>query len=110
MATELPEDVQWYIWKIYRKNHVMNELINKFKFVWYEPSDRLKELVSCDQGAIQHGHHELADMIEDEDMWAYDSCVYGRCENCAHYGFPCTNLAVYAFRNLKLDCLFHVNS
>lgn len=109
MALELPEDVQWYIWNIYSKNHVMNELIDKFEFVWHEPSDRLKELVSCDRGAIQHGGHELADMIEDEDMWAYNSCVYGRCENCAHYGFPCTNLAFYGFRNPELDCLFYAN-
>ena len=87
----------------------MNELIDKFEFVWHEPSDRLKELVSCDRGAIQHGGHELADMIEDEDMWAYNSCVYGRCENCAHYGFPCTNLAFYGFRNPELDCLFYAN-
>ena len=109
MALELPEDVQWYIWNIYGKNHVMTELINKFEFVWHEPSDRLKELVSCDQGAIQHGHHELADMIEDENMWAYNVCVYGRCENCAHYGFPYTNLAVYGFQNTKLNCLFQAN-
>ena len=105
----LPEDVQWYIWNLYGKNHVMSELINKFEFIWHKPSYRLMTLVSCDQGAIQHGHHELADMIDDDDMWAYNICVHGRCENCAHYGFPCTNSAVYGFRNPYLVCLFHAN-
>ena len=109
MALELPDDIQWYIWKIYRSNHVMSELFNNFEFVWHNPSDRLKSLVSCDHGAIQHGYHELADMIEDHNMWAYNSCVNDKCMNCQAYGFPCTNLAAYGFQNMELDCLFHAN-
>lgn len=105
----LPEDVQWYIWRTYVKDHLTQDLIDSYEFVWHEPSDRLKSLVSCDPGAIQHGHHELADMIEDENMWAYHECVSNKCENCKHYGFPCSNLAVYGFENPHLDCLFHAN-
>ena len=109
MALSLPEDVQWYIWKIYGKTHIMNDLINSFEFVWHEPSDRLKQLVSCDKGAIQHGHNELSDMIDDENMWAWNSCINGHCQNCTTYGFPCTNLAMYGFDNPNLDRLFHAN-
>ncbi len=105
----LPEDVQWYIWRTYVKEHLTHDLINSYEFVWYEPSDRLKSLVSCDPGAIQHGHHELADIIEDENMWAYRACVSSKCENCKHYGFPCLNLAAYGFQNPHLGGLFHAN-
>lgn len=109
MEIALPDDVQWYIWGLYGKTHVMNELINTFEFVWHEPSDRLKQLVSCDRGAIQHGYNELSDMIDEENMWVWHTCVRGRCENCARHGFPCTNLAAYGFENLELNCLFHAN-
>lgn len=109
MAIELPEDVQWYIWRIYGREYVMAELFNNYEFVWHKPSDRLKSLVRCDQGAIQHGHHELTDMIEDHNMWLYHDCVSSKCENCSQYGFPCSNLAMYGFQNPHLNCLFKSN-
>ena len=105
----LPEDVQWYIWRIYTKTHLAHDLINSYEFIWHEPSDRLKSLVGCDKGAIQHGAHELTDMIDDENMWAYCSCVGNKCENCSSYGFPCLNLAAYGFCNEKLAGVFQAN-
>ncbi len=105
----LPEDVQWYIWRTYVKTHLAHDLINTYEFIWHEPSDRLKTLVGCDKGALQHGAHELTDMIDDEDMWAYNICVGEKCANCSHYGFPCLNLSHYGFRNDKLAGVFQVN-
>jgi len=107
--SSLPEDVQWYIWRIYVREHLTRDLINSYEFIWNEPSDRLKSLISSDKGAIQHGAHELADMIDDQDMWAYHTCVRGKCENCTQYGFPCMNLANYGFRNDKLTAVFQAN-
>lgn len=105
----LPEDIQWYIWRIYVKEHLARDLINSYEFIWHEPSERLKSLVAHDKGSIQHGAHELADMIDDEDMWAYKICVGGKCENCVSYGFPCLNLSCYGFRNDKLTGVFQAN-
>jgi len=107
--SSLPEDVQWYIWRIYVKEHLARDLINSYEFIWHEPSDRLKSLMAPDKGAIQHGAHELTDMIEDEDMWVYRNCVGEKCENCSHYGFPCLNLAYYGFRNEKIAGMFQAN-
>jgi len=106
---ELPEDVQWYIWRIYVKEHLARDLINSYEFIWHEPSDRLKTLMASDKGALQHGSHELSDMIDDENMWAYHTCVREKCENCTHYGFPCMNLAHYGFQNEKLAGMFQAN-
>ena len=109
MALALPDDVQWYIWNIYKKAHVLPELLGNKSFLWSDPSERLVSLVSCDVGAIEHGHHELHDMIEDHNMWAYHECVSGRCANCEVNGFPCRNLACYGFENMNMEGLFQSN-
>ncbi len=104
-----PENFQWMVWRAFFSKFVLRELIRQLDFIWENPSDQLLRLCSGDAGAIQQGHHELAEMIEDEHMWMYNLCVGGKCLNCEDYGFPCTNLAWHGFRNMHLDCLWKAN-
>lgn len=92
----LPEDIQWYIWRMYFKQYVVAEFYGKYQFVWENPSDYLKKICK-DKGCVQHGHSELEDLIDDENMWCWDVCVGEKCENCKYHGFPCNNLAYYGF-------------
>ena len=108
MNAVLPEDLLWVIWKTYNSSFVMKELISSQKFLWKNPSARLKAL-SKDKGCIQQGHSELEDMIEDENMWAWKDCTEGACPNCEHYGFPCSNLVWYGFRNDFVEGLWEPN-
>jgi len=104
----LPDDIQWLIWKIYFSKNVLKELQVEYDFVWRNPSDNLIDLCK-DVGCIQQGHHELEEMIEDHNMWAYDHCCEIKCDNCIIYGFPCANLAHYGFENMRLDGLWQPN-
>ena len=104
----LPEDLQWYIWRKYFQQHVISDFYGKFRHSWQCPSDRLLDLCR-DKGCIQQGHSELEDLVEDENMWCWNSCVSGKCENCAHYGFPCHNLAEYGMEIPRLGCHWEAN-
>jgi len=104
----LPEDIQWYIWRMVYSQTVLVDVITKHKIIWEDPSDRLLSLCK-DRGCIEHGHNELSDLIEDENMWCWNNCVNNRCANCAAYGFPCSNLAYHGFNIPKLDCQWEAN-
>ena len=111
MNALLPHDIQWFIWrKVFR--FVVKELSGGpqqgGRIPWQNPSDRLIDLCQ-DTGTIQQGHHELEDMIEDHNMWAYTLCVHGLCDNCVMYGFPCLNLASYGFNNPSLGGIWKAN-
>lgn len=82
-------------------NFVLDELVRNHKSVWEAPSFGLKFMCE-DVGCIQHGHHELADLIEDHNMEYLIDCVQYKCENCRQWGFPCDNLAEYGFQNSRL--------
>ena len=105
---DLPEDIQWYTWRIFFKHHIVPELYGKYQHIWECPSDRLLDLCR-DKGCIQQGSSELEDLIEDENMWAWNICVNGKCENCSHYGFPCHNLAQHGFQIPRLGCQWEAN-
>ena len=105
----LPEDILWYIWKIYNTNNVLDELMSRTGFVWYKPSRRLMSLVSCDLGALQHNYTDLDQMIEDHNMWVYHECVQLRCMDCAEYGFPCHYLAERGFEKPHLAHTWQAN-
>jgi hypothetical protein len=96
-------DLQWYTWKLYLSNVVLDELVTSHTSVWSEPSRYLKSICE-DVGCIQQGHHELTDLIEDHNMIYYNGCVEGHCENCRYFGFPCANLAVHGFGTLSFVC------
>ena len=104
----LPSDIQWLIWRTYYSKFVLDSLMNGFDFVWRKPSDRLIELCK-DVGTIQQGHMEIHEMIEDHNMWCWETCVGSNCANCEIYGFPCTNLAIHGFNNERLDRLWKPN-
>lgn len=104
----LPDGVQYLIWKAYNSTFVMKELISSQKFAWEDPSDNLIDLCT-DVGTIQQGHHELDDMIEDHNMWAFNDCIKSKCGNCKNYGFPCGNLAIHGFHNMKIADLWNPN-
>lgn len=104
----LPGDIQWLIWKTYNSTFVMKELVSSQKFLWENPSQQLKNLCQ-DIGCIQQGHHCLEEMIEDHNMDAWNHCVEEHCMNCQHFGFPCSNLATYAFQNPSIAELWHPN-
>src|SRR6056300_523882 len=104
----LPNDVQYLIWRSYYSKFVLTHIINCFDFVWRNPSDRLLELCK-DIGTIQQGHIEIYEMIEDHNMRCWYECVNNKCRNCEEYGFPCTNLAIHGFNNVRLDCLWTPN-
>ena len=105
----LSEDIQWLIWKAYNSTFVMKELISSQKFLWEHPSPRLIQLCTRDKGCIQHGHHELEDMMDDENRQYLSICVDTKCDNCQVHGFPCANLAWYGFRNDFLEGLWDPN-
>ena len=105
----LPEDILWYIWKIYNTHNVLDELMSRTGFTWYKPSRRLMSLVSCDLGALQHNHTDLDQMIEDHNMWVYHECVQSRCMDCAEYGFPCHYLAERGFEKPHLAHMWQAN-
>lgn len=104
----LPEDIQWYIWRMVFSQTVINDVVTKHKIVWEDPSDRLLELCK-DPGCIEHGHNELSDLIEDENMWVWNLCVSEKCDNCIAHGFPCKNLSYYGFNIPKLGCQWQAN-
>ena len=104
----LPEDLQWYIWRMYFKQHVVPDFYGEYHHTWENPSDRLLDLCR-DKGCIQQGASELEDLVEDENKWAWDICVHGKCANCAYHGFPCYNLAEYGFQNPRLGCHWEAN-
>lgn len=104
----LPDDIQWLIWRTYFSTFVNKDIISSQKFHWSNPSQKLITLCR-DEGCIQQGHSELEDMIEDENMWAWQSCTEGICLNCKHEGFPCTNLAWYGFQNDFIEGLWQPN-
>lgn len=97
----LPEDIQWYIWRIVFKQNVVPDILTNHKFIWEDPSDQLLDLCR-DPGCIQQGHSELEEMIEDQNMWCWEVCVHEQCDNCRVHGFPCLNLAAYGFENSKI--------
>ena len=104
----LPDGVQYLIWKSYNSTFVMKELILSQKFIWENPSDNLIDLC-MDVGTIQQGYHDLEDMIEDHNMWCFHDCVKSKCANCVCYGFPCSNLAIHGFHNMKIADLWKPN-
>ncbi len=104
----LLDDIQWLIWKTYNSTFVTKEIVSSQKFLWENPSARLKALCR-DKGCIQQGHSGLEDMIEDENMWAWKNCTEGACGNCQYHGFPCANLAWYGFRNDFIEGLWEPN-
>ena len=104
----LPDDIQWYIWRMVYTQSVVPDIITKYKIVWEDPSDRLLELCK-DRGCISHGHNELSDLIEDENMWSWNLCVNSKCPNCTYHGFPCPNLTHYGFKIPKLDRQWDAN-
>lgn len=106
LAAVLPDDLQWLIYRTYFSSKVVPALERTYQFRWENPSDRLKNLVCDEVGAIQQGHSGLEDMIEDENLQYLTLCTDIKCDNCIYYGFPCTNLAVYGFNNYRMDCLF----
>ena len=104
----LPDDIQWYIWRMVYTQSVVPDIITKYKIVWEDPSDRLLELCK-DRGCIAHGYNELSDLIEDENMWSWNLCVNSKCPNCTYHGFPCPNLTHYGFKIPKLDRQWDAN-
>ena len=104
----LPDDIQWLVWRTFFTRFVVDEIARTYTFAWKDPSDTLVELCK-DPGVIQQGHHELEDMIEDEDMWAWNTCIGDKCKNCVHYGFPCDNLAHFGFRNENIEMIWQPN-
>jgi hypothetical protein len=104
----LPNDIQWFIWKIFYTKNVIEELHARQDFIWRNPSENLKNLCK-DKGCIQQGYHCLEEMIEDHNMWAWDHCQEIKCENCKHQGFPCANLAWYGFQNDFIEGLWEPN-
>jgi hypothetical protein len=112
----LPADIQWKIWRVFYSTFVMPELFASQKFIWENPSERLKILCQ-DKGVIQNGirngvtfsYSGLDEMIEYENMWAWNYCMQGHCTNCVVHGFPCSNLVVFGFNNLNIDSLWKAN-
>lgn len=104
----LPDDLQWIIWKTYFSKFVSVQIVSDHKFVWENPSQNLISLCK-DVGCIQQGHHCLEEMIEDENMWAYEHCMDIHCDNCKVFGFPCSNLAHYGFQNSAICELWEPN-
>ena len=103
-----PANFQWMVWRAFFSKFVLKDMSKQFNFIWKNPSDQLMMLCN-EPGTIQQGHHELEDMIEDCDMWAYIICTKGKCINCVTYGFPCSNLAAHGFKNKRLDGLWRAN-
>jgi len=103
-----PADIQWLVWRTFFTKFIVDEIIKTYTCTWKDPSDTLVKLCR-DPGVIQQGHHELEDMIEDEDMWVWNSCIDDKCGNCALHGFPCGNLALYGFRNENIEMKWQPN-
>ena len=105
----LPEELEIYINKKYFSSFVFPSLIKNHNSVWNDdPSDRIIELCK-DTGTIQQGHHELEELIEDHNMWAWEICTSVHCLNCKFHKFPCKNLSVFGFNNEKLWGLWEPN-
>ncbi|MDA9847153.1 hypothetical protein N9C10_04415 [Flavobacteriaceae bacterium] len=83
-------------------------IIKKYNPIWDDPSDRIIELCK-DVGTIQQGHHELEELIEDHNMWAWKLCTSIHCLNCKFHKFPCKNLSALGFNNPKLWGLWEPN-
>ena len=106
--TNLPEEIQWLINKKYFSSFVIPTIIKQHHSVWEDPSDRIIALCK-DIGTIQQGHHELEELIEDHNMWAWEICTSVHCLNCKFHKFPCKNLANFGFKNDKLWGLWEPN-
>ena len=114
MQAEMQADVELALHQceLTWKNHtddVMKELISSKKFLWEHPSRRLIQLCTLDDGCIQHGHHELADMMDEEKRKYLTFCVDTKCADCQVHGFPCVTLAFYGFANMNMFELWFAN-
>ena len=108
LIANLPDDIQWLINKKYFSSFVVPNIIKQHKSIWENPSDEIIALCR-DTGTIQQGHHELEELIEDHNMWAFDVCTSIHCLNCKFHKFPCKNLAHFGFNNTKLCGLWEPN-
>jgi hypothetical protein len=92
----LPDDIQWYIWRTYFSNFVRPEIEKNHKSIWKTPSFRLLHICK-DPGCIEWGHNDLPDLIDPYHIWVWKSCEKN-CGQCRHSGFPCAYLANFGFR------------
>lgn len=93
----LNPDVIGYIYSLYYKNHVMDQLVKEHSIIWSKPSTKLQELCCKDIGAIQKGS-DLEDLIPDHKLDLYYRACIG-CPNCSGYNFPCSNCCNHIFEN-----------
>lgn len=136
----LPQDVQDLIWRHvhlynFKKIHqTFKKMHNKF-CLWENPSQTLLDLVTYDEGCIQHPYTDFYKfrnkkycnpdgpgcqyspavcvdclVIRSESPWTstpHDAGLY-KCGNCKCYGFPCRNCATF-FRGKIQPEIFYAN-
>lgn len=103
---ELPEGVEYYVWSLYFKE-VISEIERKCicpTFIWMNASKKLKTLIEQENGAYQHSHSDLEDLIEDHKLIHLQSPNH--CLGCAMVGyFPCPVCKQELFSN-QIECKF----
>lgn len=97
MFTNLPEEIERYIWKIYFSETVMSQVKDK-KTIWFQPSNEILKI--CNEvGCLQHRHSDLEKLLFDdfneEKKKIHQLCFQRICNNCKYYGFPCANATFY---------------
>ena len=64
MFTNLPEEIERYIWKIYFSDTVMSQIKTK-KTIWFQPSNKILKICK-EVGCLQHGHSDLEKLLFDD--------------------------------------------
>ena len=97
MFTNLPEEIERYIWKIYFSETVMSQIKTK-KAIWVQPSNEILKICK-EVGCLQHGHSDLEKLLFDDfnekKKIIHQICFQRICNNCEYYGFPCANATIY---------------
>ena len=105
---DLPEGVEYYIWSLYFKE-VIFEIERKCicpASIWMNASKKLKTIIEKENGAYQHSHSDLEDLIEDHKL--LDIQIPHSCIGCAMVGyFPCPVCNQEFFSN-QIECKFIV--
>lgn len=107
----IPEDIIYYIYKIYFKEHVLSK-ITKYNpsSIWIEPSRTLSNLCE-DFGCLQTGKNiinNVFDLVDDYSRYNYNKLLDKNgnvvCEDCKNVGWPCITCGNLHSSNIGVLC------
>lgn len=90
----LPIEIEHLIYKFYFSNNVLTKIKNDGYVVFYNMTDKLKNMICNDHFIIDYKHYkdEIFNNIEKDE-----------CISCHRVGFPCVGCACHLKTNVTID-------